>query len=50
MAKVATVHLNANDAPVCPVRAKKNPLVLTNDITEVTCKRCLAKLNKDANA
>ncbi len=51
MAKFAVVHLMKNEVePVCAVRAKKNPLVMTADATAVTCKKCLAKLHKDAEA
>lgn len=49
MAKAKAVHVaNAEGKNVCSY--KVNAPVVSNDVTEVTCKRCLSKLVKDADA
>lgn len=49
MAKAAAVHMaDANGKNICSYKAKA-PVVST-DPSEVTCKRCLAVMKRDAEA
>jgi hypothetical protein len=41
---MAAAHFNNNETPLCGQVMKKNPLELTVNKEEVTCKKCIKRL------
>lgn len=45
---MAVTHFEREGNAVCNTRVQKNPLLVTEDETKVTCKKCLKMLNKES--